>query len=164
MILISDPPPRLDQAVVVIASSSCFPYHRSQGAHDRYRRVVSSLDLHHLVGRGVAADSRIWIFHAAVPQSGENPFMRTIFFKITSLLHQPVLPVFVFDGPAKPGYKRNQRVGGSFGTSDTRSRQFKELLDEMGMEWWNVSLALALPCGRARTDDRLKAKQKPSWR
>jgi len=88
--------------------------------------------------------------------------MRTIFFKITSLLHQPVLPVFVFDGPAKPGYKRNQRVGGSFGTSDTRSRQFKELLDEMGLEWWNVSLVPALTYARARADDRLQAKLRPS--
>lgn len=39
---------------------------------------------------------RIWIFHAKVPQHGENPFLRTIFFKITTLLSQPVLPVFVF--------------------------------------------------------------------
>lgn len=81
----------------------------------------------------------IWIFHAQVPQQGENPFLRTIFYKITALLQQPVLPVFVFDGPDKPGRKRNQRVGGSFGTSDARSRQFKELLDECGLEWWNVS-------------------------
>ena len=27
---------------------------------------------------------------------GENPFLRTIFYKITTLLKQPVLPVFVF--------------------------------------------------------------------
>jgi hypothetical protein len=82
---------------------------------------------------------RIWIFHAQVPTAGENPFLRTIFFKITSLLQQPVLPVFVFDGPDKPRFKRGQRVGGSFGVSDAKSRQFKELLDECGLEWWNVS-------------------------
>jgi Holliday junction resolvase YEN1 len=97
------------------------------------------MSFHRRQFRANKADGRIWIFHAAIPQHGENPFLRTIFFKITSLLHQPVLPVFVFDGPAKPGYKRNQRVAGGFGTSDSRSRQFKELLDEMGLEWWNVS-------------------------
>jgi len=95
--------------------------------------------------------------------------MRTIFFKITSLLHQPVLPVFVFDGPKKPGYKRNQKVAGGFGTSDTRSRQFKELLDEMGLEWWNVSWTSSrvvqikrIALGTA--DDRLQEKLRPSWR
>jgi hypothetical protein len=82
--------------------------------------------------------------------------MRTIFFKITSLLQHPVLPVFVFgelyslcctakvpsdrlDGPNKPSRKRGERVAGQFGTSDYRSRQFKELLDACGLEWWNVS-------------------------
>lgn len=40
--------------------------------------------------------NRIWIFHAQIPVHGENPFLRTIFYKITTLLQQPVLPVFVF--------------------------------------------------------------------
>jgi hypothetical protein len=104
---------------------------------------------------------RIWIFHAQVPQHGENPFLRTIFFKITTLLSQPVLPVFVFgesplracgdyglhtdpatDGPHKPSQKRNQYVSGRFGTGDHQSKQFKDLLDECGLEWWNVSLEI----------------------
>jgi len=81
--------------------------------------------------------------------------MRTIFFKITSLLQHPVLPVFVFgkspwyyqglakclDGPQKPSRKRGSKVAGQFGTSDYRSRQFKELLDACGLEWWNVNLS-----------------------
>ena len=81
---------------------------------------------------------RIWIFHAQVPQYGENPFLRTIFYKITSLLQHPVLPVFVFDGPNKPSHKRGQAVKGKFGTRDTDSRKFKELLDVCGLEWWNA--------------------------
>ena len=44
----------------------------------------------------VGIDASIWIFHAQVPVYGENPFLRTIFFKIAALLQQPVLPVFVF--------------------------------------------------------------------
>lgn len=35
--------------------------------------------------------------------------------------------------------KRNQKVGGKFGTHDYRSKQFKALLDTCGLEWWNVS-------------------------
>lgn len=34
--------------------------------------------------------------------------------------------------------KRNQKVGGKFGTHDYRSKQFKALLDTCGLEWWNV--------------------------
>ncbi|WWD15780.1 hypothetical protein CI109_100204 [Kwoniella shandongensis] len=86
----------------------------------------------------IGIDASIWIFHAQVTHYGENPFLRTIFFKITALLQQPVLPVFVFDGPNKPGQKRNQNVAGQFGTGDARSRQFKALLDMCGLEWWNA--------------------------
>lgn len=39
---------------------------------------------------------RIWIFHAKKVQFGANPFMRTLFFKIATLLQHPILPVFVF--------------------------------------------------------------------
>ncbi|WWC85333.1 uncharacterized protein L201_000196 [Kwoniella dendrophila CBS 6074] len=86
----------------------------------------------------IGIDASIWIFHAQVTHYGENPFLRTIFFKITALLQQPVLPVFVFDGPNKPGQKRNQNVAGQFGTADHKSRQFKALLDVCGLEWWNA--------------------------
>nr|ODN99736.1 hypothetical protein L204_02169 [Cryptococcus depauperatus CBS 7855] len=92
-----------------------------------------------LRGLTIGIDASIWIFHAAIPQHGENPFLRTIFFKITALLQHPILPVFVFvDGPNKPNFKRNQRVAGHFGTHDYRSKQFKALLDVCGLEWWNA--------------------------
>ncbi|WVF72474.1 hypothetical protein IAT40_007289 [Kwoniella sp. CBS 6097] len=86
----------------------------------------------------VGIDASIWIFHAQVTHYGENPFLRTIFFKITALLQQPVLPVFVFDGPNKPGQKRNENVKGKFGTADHKSKQFKALLDVCGLEWWTA--------------------------
>ncbi|OCF44706.1 hypothetical protein I317_01395 [Kwoniella heveanensis CBS 569] len=86
----------------------------------------------------VGIDASIWIFHAQVTHYGENPFLRTIFFKITALLQQPVLPVFVFDGPNKPGVKRHGSVKGKFGTADHKSKQFKALLDACGLEWWTA--------------------------
>ncbi|KAI9638525.1 uncharacterized protein MKK02DRAFT_11172, partial [Dioszegia hungarica] len=89
----------------------------------------------------IGVDASLWIFHAqCVPQGGENPFVRTIWFKICTLLQQPVLPVFVFDGPDKPGSKRGKSVSGAFGTSDGHSLQFKQILDNCGLEWWNRSL------------------------
>lgn len=129
-----------DPSFIIILSkrSSISKQKQSPSINNRHRRIVRP-SLLSLCPTRSTDRGRIWIFHAQVPTTGENPFLRTIFFKITSLLQQPVLPVFVFDGPDKPLFKRNQKVGGSFGVSDSRSRLFKELLDECGLEWWNVS-------------------------
>lgn len=84
---------------------------------------------------------RLWIFqHKAPTTAGLNAIIRTLFFKILKLLQHPILPLFVFDGPEKPKMKRNQKTTGHFGTNDKASRDFKRLLDEMGLEYWNVSI------------------------
>ena len=77
--------------------------------------------------------------------------MRTIFFKLTTLLQQPILPVFVFDGPDKPRMKRGARVAGKFGTHDRRSVEFKRLLDECGLAYWNVRQDLITESGGSQT-------------
>ncbi|KAK4689962.1 holliday junction resolvase GEN1/YEN1, partial [Tremellales sp. Uapishka_1] len=86
----------------------------------------------------IGIDASLWIFHARDQSSGENPFLRTIFFKTSALLQQPVLPVFVFDGPKKPAMKRGAYVGSQFGSADKQSREFKALLDSIGLEYWNA--------------------------
>ncbi|BEJ15554.1 hypothetical protein CspHIS471_0501590 [Cutaneotrichosporon sp. HIS471] len=86
----------------------------------------------------IGVDASIWIFHAQTNRNGANAFLRTIFYKIAALLQHPVLPVFVFDGPKKPSMKRGHRVMRSFGVNDGYSRQFKDLLDVCGLEWWNA--------------------------
>ncbi|KAJ9112695.1 hypothetical protein QFC22_006197 [Naganishia vaughanmartiniae] len=87
----------------------------------------------------IGIDASLWVFHAkSVPQSGLNPFIRTLFFKILKLLQYPVLLLFVFDGPYKPAMKRGNKVGGRFGRGDRESQQFKLLLDEMGLEYWDA--------------------------
>ena len=53
------------------------------------RELIAAFDIRKLM-------SRIWIFHAQVQNKGENPFLSTIFHKITFVLQHPVLPVFVF--------------------------------------------------------------------
>lgn len=89
----------------------------------------------------IGIDASLWIFHAnrQSSQAGLNPFLRTLFFKTLKLLQHPILPLFVFDGPFKPGMKRNQKVAGMFGTTDQASKRFKGLLDDMGIEYWTVS-------------------------
>lgn len=107
----------------------------------------------------------LWVFHAkSVPQSGLNPFIRTLFFKILKLLQYPVLLLFVFDGPHKPTMKRGNKVGGRFGRGDRESLQFKLLLDEMGLEYWDVSVVSSLSIQALMTLDRLPEKQKRNSR
>lgn len=45
----------------------------------------------------------------------------------------------ITDGPNKPAFKRNSKVGGSWGTNDRENVQFKQLLDLIGLERWDVS-------------------------
>jgi hypothetical protein len=43
-------------------------------------------------------------------QAGENPELRSLFFKFCQLLRAPVTLVFVFDGPDRPPKKRGHLV------------------------------------------------------
>lgn len=56
---------------------------------------------------------------------------------IPKKLHE--LRMITIDGPDKPNFKRGQAIAGHFGSGDYKSKQFKQLLDECGIEWWNVS-------------------------
>ncbi|KDQ31557.1 hypothetical protein PLEOSDRAFT_1026735, partial [Pleurotus ostreatus PC15] len=50
-------------------------------------------------GFRVGIDASIWFFHANYDKEGENPELRTLFFRCATLLRSPFLPLFVFDGP-----------------------------------------------------------------
>ena len=42
-------------------------------------------------------------------RGGANPAIRTLFYRLVRLLSLPIRPIFVFDGPNKPLFKRNKR-------------------------------------------------------
>lgn len=46
------------------------------------------------------------------PTGGANPAIRTLFYRLVRLLSLTITPVFVFDGPNKPAFKRNRRSRG----------------------------------------------------
>ncbi|EDR06826.1 uncharacterized protein LACBIDRAFT_299727 [Laccaria bicolor S238N-H82] len=61
----------------------------------------------------VGVDVSVWICQAqaaAHSQTGENPGLRTIFYRICHLLANSILPVFVEDGPGRPRVKRGVNV------------------------------------------------------
>lgn len=43
---------------------------------------------------------------------GSNPAIRTLFYRLVRLLSLSIIPIFVFDGPNKPLFKRNKRSRG----------------------------------------------------
>ncbi|EPE03742.1 flap structure-specific endonuclease [Ophiostoma piceae UAMH 11346] len=60
----------------------------------------------------LAIDISIWQFQVQAARGGSNPAVRTLFYRLVRLLGMPVQPIFVFDGPNKPLFKRNKRSAG----------------------------------------------------
>ncbi|PMD61907.1 uncharacterized protein K444DRAFT_558595 [Hyaloscypha bicolor E] len=59
----------------------------------------------------VAIDVSIWQFQTQAGQGGSNPAIRTFYYRLLRLLSTSIQPLFIFDGPHKPPFKRNKRTG-----------------------------------------------------
>lgn len=59
----------------------------------------------------IAIDISIWQFQIQAGQGGSNPAIRTFYYRLLRLMSTSVQPLFVFDGPHKPPFKRNKRSG-----------------------------------------------------
>ncbi|KAG5971170.1 hypothetical protein E4U58_000175 [Claviceps cyperi] len=59
----------------------------------------------------IAVDFAIWHFQAQAARGGHNPTVRLLFYRLVRLLGAPITPIFVFDGPHKPAFKRGHRTG-----------------------------------------------------
>ncbi|CAK5264231.1 unnamed protein product [Mycena citricolor] len=85
-----------------------------------------------LRGFRIGIDASIWFFHAAYGKEGENPELRTMFFRCATLMHAPFLPLFVFDGPLRPGQKRGKSINRQ---SHKLTTGMKEIVESFGYEW-----------------------------
>ncbi|KAI9446963.1 PIN domain-like protein [Lactarius psammicola] len=91
--------------------------------------VANPADLH---GFRIGIDASIWFFHVAHGREGENPELRTLFFRCAKLMSAPFLPLFIFDGPKRPKVKRGKRVsGGKHWLVDS----MKGIIEAFGFEW-----------------------------
>ena len=52
----------------------------------------------------------IWGFQIQSAKGGKNPALRTLYYRLLRLLTLVIQPLFVFDGPNKPPFKRNAQV------------------------------------------------------
>lgn len=83
-------------------------------------------------GFRIGIDASIWFFHAAYGKEGENPELRTLFFRCSRLMSMPLLPLFVFDGPKRPSVKRGKKVGGN---AHWLTTGMKNIIAAFGFEW-----------------------------
>ncbi|GAA5973645.1 hypothetical protein JCM11641_005060 [Rhodosporidiobolus odoratus] len=96
-------------------------------------------------GLRLGVDVSGWLFHmnrmstivdadGNVVNVGANSDLRLVFFRLCLLLSRGVLPVFIFDGPSRPPWKRGQRIGGQAWAG--RSPQvLKRMFGLFGVEW-----------------------------
>ena len=83
-------------------------------------------------GLRIGIDASIWFYHATYGREGENPELRTLFFRCSRLLSIPLLPLFVFDGPKRPSIKRNKKISGK---SHWLTDGMKNIIEAFGFEW-----------------------------
>ncbi|TFK37652.1 hypothetical protein BDQ12DRAFT_705822 [Crucibulum laeve] len=83
-------------------------------------------------GFRIGIDASIWFFHAEYGKEGENPVLRTLFFRCATLMHSPFLPLFVFDGPKRPDIKRGKKISK---TSHKLIPGMKAIVEAFGFEW-----------------------------
>ncbi|KAF2020786.1 hypothetical protein BU24DRAFT_382758 [Aaosphaeria arxii CBS 175.79] len=59
----------------------------------------------------IAIDVSIWLFQIQASKGGTNPALRTFYYRLLRLIALSIHPIFVFDGPDKPPFKRGKRTG-----------------------------------------------------
>ncbi|KAG1856703.1 hypothetical protein DFJ58DRAFT_784503 [Suillus subalutaceus] len=72
-------------------------------------------------GFRIGIDASIWFFHAAYGKEGENPELRTLFFRCSKLMSMPLLPLF-----------RGKRVSGN---AHWLTTGMKNIIAAFGFEW-----------------------------
>lgn len=75
-------------------------------------KLSSELYIQHNRPFRLAIDISIWLFQIQSGKGGTNPALRTFYYRLLRLLCLNIHPLFVFDGPNKPLFKRRKRVGG----------------------------------------------------
>ncbi|CAG7851051.1 SubName: Full=Related to DNA repair endonuclease rad2 {ECO:0000313/EMBL:CCA73914.1} [Serendipita indica DSM 11827] len=96
-------------------------------------------DEHNKRGYRIGIDASIWFFHSHSSREGENPELRMLFFRLAKFLALPLLPLFVFDGPRRPHYKRGKRV---MGAQHGLTSSFKRMIEAYGFEHHQASRTL----------------------
>lgn len=79
----------------------------------------------------IAVDFAIWEFQHQAARGGTNAAIRTLFYRLARLLGTPIQPIFVFDGPHKPPFKRGKNSARGSNTTISQA-QAKTLIRLFG--------------------------------
>jgi Holliday junction resolvase YEN1 len=74
-------------------------------------------------------------FRYAHAQAGENPELRTLFFRLARLLRLCVAVLFVFDGSGRPSLKRGKQV---IKQEHWLATPFREMIEAFGFDCHTV--------------------------
>ncbi|KAK3320700.1 hypothetical protein B0T19DRAFT_487179 [Cercophora scortea] len=95
------------------------------------RISLCKLAVEHLEQTGrpfrLAIDISIWQFQVQAAKGGSNPATRTLFYRLVRLLGHAIQPIFIFDGPNKPAFKRNKRSGRGDGVATAMAKRLIRL-------------------------------------
>ncbi|KAJ5815920.1 XPG N-terminal [Penicillium robsamsonii] len=96
----------------------------------------------------IAVDISIWLFQVQAGRGGRNPELRTLFYRLLKLLALPVHPLFVYDGPQKPAFKRGKAVSTrSYGSAPIIKRS-KDLIERFRFPWHEAPGEAEAECAR----------------
>ncbi|KAF8177432.1 PIN domain-like protein [Pholiota molesta] len=94
----------------------------------------------------IGVDSSVWMNQAQLAnnnkqskrrigtRAGENPAVRTLFYRLCRLLTLPIVPIFVFDGPRRPSMKRNTAVKTK--KPHWLTLPFQKFIEAFGFSWY----------------------------
>lgn len=111
-------------------------------------------------GFRLGIDASIWFYHAAYGREGENPELRTLFFRCTRLMKMPFLPLFVFDGVERPGEKRGKRISGK---DHWMVQGMQSIIQAFGFEWHMVCDPSLFTATCLTNPARHQARRRRSW-
>ncbi|KAJ7619593.1 PIN domain-like protein [Roridomyces roridus] len=85
-------------------------------------------------GYRVGIDASGWMYRACALQYGnaKGPALVQLFARCSRLFRLPFIPIFVFDGPARPKIKRGAVIRGN---DHCLAESFQQMLDGFGFVW-----------------------------
>ncbi|KAJ5390372.1 uncharacterized protein N7496_001440 [Penicillium cataractarum] len=95
----------------------------------------------------IAVDISIWLFQVQASRGGKNPELRTLYFRLLKLLALPVHPLFVYDGPHKPPFKRGKAVSRNSGNLPIIKRS-RDLIERFRFPWHEAPGEAEAECAR----------------
>lgn len=125
----------MEDTILRTATLTVLSLYKEIGSGERV--ALSKLAVQHYEKYGrpfrLAIDISIWSFQNQAANGGKNPELRTLYYRLVRLLSLSIQPLFVFDGPNKPPFKRGVRTNpDSASGSAYFFRHTKELLSLFG--------------------------------